>query len=414
MTTKVESGGLKLWNKNFIILIMGSIVSSIGSSLLNFALGLYILDKTNTITYGIFMGVTVLTKLLVVFIGPIIDRHSRRKAIYRIDILLAAIFISMGIFIKGHGFNLLVFYIFSLSLSFIMTIYETVYNSFFPDVIPKGSFSKAYSISSLVFPLAQVVSMLCGLILYNTIGIYNIFFLAAGLFFVTAIIEWFIKAQETVDRETKGNFIEDFSKGIKYLKEERGIRSIYFYFFFSTMSNTAVYTMLMPYFKSNPFGATDGLNMVQYTYIVTITVVGRLVGGIVHYGLSIPTRHKFKVALIVYLIVDLFAFITFNIPFPILMAVKLLQGLLGVTSFNIRMSTTQHYIPGKMLGRLNGIFSFITIIGHTIASITSAYIAQYWGFAMVGYIYGGFAFIAVLLIIVRNRKHISLIYNREV
>ena len=85
-----------------------------------------------------------------------------------------------------------------------------------------------------------------------------------------------------------------------------------------------------------------------------------------------------------------------------------------MTSFNIRQSTTHSYIPTDKLGRVNSIYNAIVFSAAAIASIASGIIANYLGFAYVGYIFGSMALIAAFVFILGNKKQVSKIYNRDI
>lgn len=46
-----------------------------------------------------------------------------------------------------------------------------------------------------------------------------------------------------------------------------------------------------------------------------------------------------------------------------MMAMCLCNGLLGVTSYTIRISATQSYVPDEKKGRFNGAFNMLNTVG---------------------------------------------------
>ena len=74
----------KLWTRDFSIITIGSIISMLGNAVSGFAIGLVVLDYTNsTFLYALFMVVYNLPKIVVpLFAGPYLDRFSRKKVIY--------------------------------------------------------------------------------------------------------------------------------------------------------------------------------------------------------------------------------------------------------------------------------------------------------------------------------------------
>ena len=71
----------KLWNKNFSLIILGTIISAIGGVGLSLALSVTVYDETqSTWLTGLYSALTILpTLLLPILVSPFIDRFSRKK-----------------------------------------------------------------------------------------------------------------------------------------------------------------------------------------------------------------------------------------------------------------------------------------------------------------------------------------------
>ena len=89
MCTEVREMNLIRQNKNFRLVFLGALVSSVGDVLFNFAMGLYILELTHSAfmlsLYGTIGGITWL--ILAPFGGVLVDRMSRVKVIYLTDFI---------------------------------------------------------------------------------------------------------------------------------------------------------------------------------------------------------------------------------------------------------------------------------------------------------------------------------------
>jgi MFS family permease len=71
----------KLWTKDFTILTIGSAVSMLGNAVSGFALGLLILDYTNsTFLYSLTLVIYTLPRIVMPLLaGPYLDRFSRKR-----------------------------------------------------------------------------------------------------------------------------------------------------------------------------------------------------------------------------------------------------------------------------------------------------------------------------------------------
>ena len=74
-----------------------------------------------------------------------------------------------------------------------------------------------------------------------------------------------------------------------------------------------------------------------------------------------PVQKKFAIAVFVYLAVSVFDGVYLYLPFMGMLALNFLGGVFAVTSYNIRISSTQNYLPDEIRGRFNGLFQMLTI-----------------------------------------------------
>ena len=72
-----------------------------------------------------------------------------------------------------------------------------------------------------------------------------------------------------------------------------------------------------------------------------MAIFGRAIGGGIHYKMSLPVQKKYSIALTVYVIISLCEGFYLYCPLPVMMASCFLTGILGVTSYTIRISATR-------------------------------------------------------------------------
>ena len=91
-----------------------------------------------------------------------------------------------------------------------------------------------------------------------------------------------------------------------------------------------------------------------------------------------------------------------------------LIGILSATSYNIRISSTQSYVPDERKGRFNGAFLMLSTIGMLIGELTAGLLSEVVPLRLLLTCYMRLCVVAAVFLIGGNRKHVSLIYNREV
>ena len=405
----------RLWTKNFTIITLGSAVSILGNSVSAFAMGLLTLDKTGSVfLYALFLAANNLPKIILPLVaGTFLDKRSRQKTVYTLDFISAALFIVMFLVTQSGFFHYGFFLILCIIMGCIDSVYLVAFDSFFPMLVSEGNFSKAYSISSLLYPLALMMTPVAAYI-YENIGLPSLFLFNAFSFFVAAVFETKIKITETHIQSGTTSlslrvFKDEFRKGLSYLRAEKGLMIITVYFFLNTLTGIGMDTLWIPYFKSVPT-----LGIMAYSYATTVNVAGRLVGGGIQYKIRYPAKKKFFIAMAVYVATCFIDGSVLFMPYALMLVFFFMDGLLSVTSYNIRLSTTQSYVPEEYRGRFNGVYQMACNTGIIVGELIAGALAEY--FSCRSIIIGLMAvnLIGTFAIMYKGRHHVKLIYNRDV
>lgn len=405
----------RLWTKNFTIITLGSAVSILGNAVSAFAMGLFTLEKTGSIfLYALFLAANNLPKIILPLVaGTFLDKRSRQKTVYMLDFVSAALFIIMFLVTQNGFFHYGFYLVLCIILGSIDSIYIVAYDSFFPMLVSEGNFSKAYSISSLLYPLALMMTPVAAYI-YENIGLPALFLFNALSFFIAAVFETKIKITETHLQSGETSFSlrvfkDEFRKGLSYLRAEKGLMIITVYFFISTLTSMGMDTLWIPYFKSVPT-----LGIMAYSYATTINVAGRLAGGGIQYKIKYPAKKKFFIAMAVYVATCFIDGSVLFMPYALMLVFFFADGLVSVTSYNIRLSTTQSYVPEEYRGRFNGVYQMACNTGIIVGELIAGALAEY--FSCRAIIIGLMAvnLIGTFAIMYRGRRHVKPIFNRDV
>jgi len=380
---------------------------------------LMVLDYTgSTLLFAVYNILFMLpTTLAPVLAGPFLDRFSRRKTIYTLDFITAGLFAALTAVLLAGRFRFLLLAAANFLLGAISGIYFVAYDSFYPLLICEGNYSKAYSVSSTLETLTLVMVPLSAF-LYKTFGIVPLFLANCVSYLAAAILETRIRAPEHyVDRRPGDDehpaglrrFTADFREGMRYLASEKGLLAIAVYFLFSSLTGGMTGVVTLPYFRRVfPNG--------EYVYMLTwgMAALARFLGGIIHYRLKLPEKAKYTIALTVYIAIAVLEGSYLFLPVPVMMVMTFATGLLGVTSYNIRISATQHYVPDEKKGRFNGAFITLNtggaLLGQAAAGALSTGVDERTIVVIANILCLG----AALLFIGGRRKDVGRIYNTSV
>lgn len=450
-TMKVKAKAPRLWSKNFTILTLGSFVSMLGNSVSGYIISLMIFDMTGSVfLFSVFTVSFYLPKMLFsMFAGAYMDRFSRKKVIYTLDFISAFLY---GIIFLILLFNLNFYWLFLilvLIVGSINGIYEVAYNSLFPNTVSKEVYSKAYAVSSMIQPLALCMIPVASLIYYNAGSAAPLFIFNVIAFLTAAIFETRIDAPENhIKTEEKHltfkAYKEDIMEGFRFTASDKGLMAITAYFAIMNFASGAYGTLALPFFKSSPehfadapsqfpllFNITDNMGAfgdtlqgvfkylcadtaTLYTFVMAFGVAGRLLGGIFQYRLKYSRKARFAISVTCCLIIGILDMIMLYLPARFIMLCCLMTGLLSIAVYNIRLSTTQAYVPDIKRARFVSFFEMLFAGGNILGQIFSGILGE---FIHGRYIISAFNIINIIMlfaIIVANTKSVKKIYNIEI
>ncbi len=405
----------KLWTRDFTIITIGTVVSMFGNSLAGFALGLLVLDYTgSTFLYALYLFLYTFPKIVApILAGPYLDKFSRKKTIYTLDFIISAIFVVFAASIQFGWFSFTILIVGAFLMGAIDSIYQVAYSSLYPMLITEGNYQKAYSITS-VLETVTVLMVPISAFVYNTIGIAPLLFINAGTFFVAAVMETQIKHVEEYSEVRKNEeygmkkYFGDFKEGLQYLMKDKGLLAICLYFAFISFSGGVESVLQLPYFKGNYEGG-------EYVYmgVMVGAVIGRFLGGLTYYKFSIPTKRKYTISLIAYIAMYVISAVYLFTPTTVMFGCMFVSGLLGVTTYNIRISATQSYVPHERKGRFNGTFQMMCTCGMLLGEMVGGGLSLVANERIVMAGTSVCCALAAVILIGGNKKHVSKIYNRD-
>ncbi len=412
---KKPNAGPGLWTRDFTIITVGSVISMFGNAMAGFAVSLFVLDYTDTpFYYALYVFLYTLPQLAApVIAGPLMDRFSRRRTVYSLDFLSAGVYLLMGLTVRFGLFRFWVLAVLTLLIGTVNSTYQVAYESFYPMLITRGNFSRAYSIASTLETISAVMVPV-SLFLYQRFGLAPLLLINGLCFLGAALCETRIR---DVEKE-RGNapegryslsvYWQDAKEGVRYLWGEKGLMCVTLYFIFSSFAGGGSSVITLPYFK-------DAFENGEWLYMTTwgFSVAGRAIGGMLQYKIKYPAAVKYGVALAVYIIINTLEGGYLFLPVNGMRAACFAIGILSVTSYTIRASATQSYVPDEKKGRFNGAFIMLTTAGSLLGELLAGGLMSVIPMRTALAVIMGVALAAAVVVIGGGKKHVKPLYNRE-
>jgi len=181
------------FSKDFILVVIGQIVSIFGNQILRYALPLYLLNKTgSSALFGTISAIAFIPMLVLYPIGGIIADRSNKKKIMVILDLSMSILIFLFCLIGGIIDIIPLIAITMIILYGIQGAYQPAVQASVPILVKSQYLIQANSIVNTVTSLSGMLGPVIGGILYSIVGLELILYVSMACFFLSAMMEMFI------------------------------------------------------------------------------------------------------------------------------------------------------------------------------------------------------------------------------
>lgn len=359
-------------------MVIGQIISLFGNAILRFALPLYILDKTGSpAIFGIVLAISIIPVILLSPIAGILaDRVNRRTIMVALDFATAFFIMLFGLTLTDNNIVMLISTL-MICLSAIQSFYEPAVQSSLPVLASSDNLLKANAIVNQVESLSGFLGPVLGGLLYGILGITPIIIISGISFFVSAVMEIFLKipfSKQTNERDILSMVKIDFKESIKFISK----------------SNPAIYKSILIISAFNLF--LTSMMIVGIPIIIKITLllsnelygliqglmgIGALAGGVLIGTFSSKLRiQKSYLILLGATLTTIPIGIVLLFPLPRMfsyviitascMAFMAIGTMFGVTMMTFIQRETPRHMTGKVISYAIAIITCSRPIGQTL------------------------------------------------
>ena len=398
---------LKLFHRNFSLLIAGQASSLLGNGILDFAMSMYVLDKTGSAAvYAGFLTASMIPSILFSPLGGILaDRGNKRNIMAGLDFLAGLGVLLVAVFMREEN---------SLAMICGLLLFESVLGAFetpaVQSCIPfmqKGeNLVRANAVVIQINALSAFFSPILGSLVYTAFGLKPVLYAGVVCFFFTACFECFIEIPgpkyEKQGRENPLLLVkEDFLDSLRLITRERpAILKMLLVISVVTCLLQGVSAVGFPYIIRNVLG----LSSIYYGFSESAVGLAAIAGGILA-GLAASKIHGKNIYLIIgalgfFLIPPGILFLLSGNPYIrygtlVLFSVLLQLAACGFSIF--ATSLIQRLTPGNMMGKVSAYTSAFTQCIQPLGQILYGFLFDSfsggvaWILILTGTILGGFA-----------------------
>ncbi len=193
----------KLWNKDFILLLQGNAVSTIGDVMYSIAIGYWVYQTTgSSALMGIMSSISMfVTMFLSPFCGSIVDKCNRKWLIVCIDVVQGAIMLTVGILAYFNALSVPIVLAAAFVAAFGSVFYSPSISTLMLDIIPRDDMVRGQSVYSGVVNVIDLVGSAFSGAMVAFFGVPLIVVINGISNLYSAVTELFVRVPKTVQQK---------------------------------------------------------------------------------------------------------------------------------------------------------------------------------------------------------------------
>lgn len=359
----------KLWNKNFILLLQASAISTIGDLMYSVAIGYWVYTQTGSNSLmGIMSSISMfVTMFLSPFSGSIVDKLNRKWVLVLGDAFQGILMITMGILAYMDKLNVPGVLVAAFLAALGGVFYSPAANTTLMDIIPRDDMVRGQSMFSGVNSTINMVGTAFSGVLVAFFGVPLIIVINGCSNLYSAISEMLLSvpksAQEGEKVSVKG-MIADMKIAIKSIFSDPHLQLFIPCMIILNLLGSGPFTLILP------FTIEKGFAIEQYGLLMSVWTVGSLVCVILLGIIKLKPSARFWTLAISFSASGLFLIAAFLsksfVPMCIFAFIGAFLNTAGNSIFNASLILA---LPEKNRGAIMGFISSASVGGSALSAV---------------------------------------------
>ncbi len=259
----------KLWNKDYILLLQGNAVSTIGDVMYGIAIGYWVYQTTgSSALMGIMSSISLfVTMFLSPFCGSIVDKCNRKWLIVCIDTVQGVVMLTVGALAYFNALNVPIVLLAAFIAAFGSVFYSPSISTLMLDIIPRDDLVRGQSIHSGVVSMIDLVGAAFSGAMVAFFGVPLIVVLNGISNLYSACTELFVNVPKTLQQKESVTFkgvLNDSLTAAKTIFSDRCLRIFVPSLLIINFLGAGAFTLMLP------FCLEKGFTVDMYGYLVSI------------------------------------------------------------------------------------------------------------------------------------------------
>lgn len=359
----------KLWNKDFILLLQGNAVSTIGDMMYGIAIGYWVFEKTgSTGLMGIMSSISMFISLfLSPFSGSIVDKCNRKWLMAGIDIVQGIIMLGVGIMAYMDTLNVPVVLIAAVLAAFGGVFYWPAVSTLRLDIIPRDDMVRGQSVFSGVQSVINMTGNAFSGVMVAFFGVPLIVIINGLSNLYSAFTVMFVSVPRTVQQGnpiTVKGLMSDTWTAVKTIVSDKYLKLF--------VPCTLLINLLVagPLSLMLPFCLEKGLSVEMYGYLTSVFTAASLACVMIMSVVKMKPKVRYLVLTVGFFVSIVFLVMTYISVRFIPMCIYMFIASFGMCAGNTVLSAALMLaLPEENRGAISGFMNSGPVAGSALSTV---------------------------------------------
>lgn len=330
----------KLWNKDYVLVLQGNAVSTIGDLMYSVAIGYWVYQQTgSSALMGVMSSIAMfVTMFLSPVCGSIVDKCSRKGLIVGIDIVQGLLMLGVSILAWTNALSVPVVLLAAFVAAFGSVFYSPAISTLMLDIIPRDELVRGQSVHSGIVTLINLIGTGFSGAMVALLGVPLIVAINGLSNLYAACTELFVSVPRTVQQGmpvTVRGIAQDMRRAVKTIFSDDFLRLF--------IPSALIINLLGagPAMLALPFCMEKGYSVDMYGYLMAIVTAGSLLGVVVLGIVKLSPKSRFRMLALSFTSSMIFYILAYLspqfLPLCILACLASMTNAIGNAIFNATM-----------------------------------------------------------------------------
>ena len=400
----------KLWNKDFVLLLQGNAVSTIGDLMYSVAIGYWVYQQTgSSALMGIMSAISMfVTMILSPFSGSIVDKCNRKWVMVGMDVMQGLVMLGVGALAYLGKLNVPGVLIAAFLAAMGSVFYSPAVSTLLIDIIPHDDMVRGQSIFSGTNSLINMVGTAFSGVMVAFFGVPLIVVINGLSNLYSAFTELFIRVPKTVQQGqpvTIKGILRDSKAAIKAIFADPCLWLFVPCALILNLLGAGPLTLILP------FCMEKGFTVDMYGYLMSVWTVASLMCVVLLGTIKFSPKARYWILAVgfgasgVFLILAYLA--TEFLPMCILIFIGAFLNCAGNSVFNASLMLA---LPEENRGAILGFIQSASVGGTALSAVIYGFLGEVFPLHLV-FAAGSLLSLAPMLYMCLNRRTKDFVLN---